>query len=404
MDGVVTELQADPLGFHQCLILPRQAGIGAGQDAFEVTHAEALQFDPNWKAALQFGNQIGRPGQMKRTAGDEQDVVGLDHADLGRDGGAFDQRQQVALHTLARDIRSAAFAAGDLVDLVKKDYAVRLDITHGFQLDFFLVDEAPRFFVSQLLHRLGNLQLAFLGTLLTQVLEHALQLRGEFFHAGRRKDFHLCGRHRQIKLDFLVVKLALAQHLAEFLPRGGFLRLGCAVLNLPGITRARQQHVEDAVLGGIFRAHAHLARGFLARLLDGDLGQVADDAVDILADIADFGELGRFHLDERRARQTRQSPRDLGLADAGGSDHQNVLGRDFLSHDPLDPHPPPAVAQRDGAGALGGILSDDVFIEFMHDFLRRHLRHLLLHFKLTAFKTGPNESITRETRASARKN
>ena len=49
---------------------------------------------------------------MERAAGDEQDVVGLDHAVLGGDGGAFDQRQQVALHALARHIGARRFPSG----------------------------------------------------------------------------------------------------------------------------------------------------------------------------------------------------------------------------------------------------------------------------------------------------
>ena len=65
---------------------------------------------------------------MKRAGGDEQDVVGLHRSVLGVDGGALDQRQQVALHAFARHVGAAqAFAAGDLVDLVEEDDAVLLD-------------------------------------------------------------------------------------------------------------------------------------------------------------------------------------------------------------------------------------------------------------------------------------
>jgi hypothetical protein len=40
---------------------------------------------------------------MEGAGGHEQDVIGLDHAVLGGHRRAFDQRQQVALHALARD-------------------------------------------------------------------------------------------------------------------------------------------------------------------------------------------------------------------------------------------------------------------------------------------------------------
>ena len=41
---------------------------------------------------------------MERARRDEQDMIGLHRAMLGRDRRALDQRQQIALHALARDI------------------------------------------------------------------------------------------------------------------------------------------------------------------------------------------------------------------------------------------------------------------------------------------------------------
>jgi hypothetical protein len=57
--------------------------------------------------------------------------------------------------------------------------------------------------------------------------------------------------------------------------------------------------------------------GPLALCLDGDVDEVADDRVDVLADVADLGELGRLDLDEGRVGEARQAARDLGLADSG---------------------------------------------------------------------------------------
>jgi hypothetical protein len=70
-----------------------------------------------------------------------------------------------------------------------------------------------------------------------------------------------------------------------------------------GTARRGQQHVEDAVLGGVFGARAHLAHLRHARLLDGDFGEVANDRVDVLAHVAHLGELGGLHLDEGRIGQ-----------------------------------------------------------------------------------------------------
>jgi hypothetical protein len=67
----------------------------------------------------------------------------------------------------------------------------------------------------------------------------------------------------------------------------------------------------------------------LAGLLDRHVDQVADDGIHVLAHVADLGELGGLDLDEGRVGQPGQAARNLGLADTGGADHQDVLGRDF---------------------------------------------------------------------------
>src|SRR5690606_26611925 len=46
------------------------------------------------------------------------------------------------------------------------------------------------------------------------------------------------------------------------------------------------------------------------------LDQIANDLINVAADISDFGEFGRLNLDKRRIGELRQSPGNLGLADA----------------------------------------------------------------------------------------
>jgi hypothetical protein len=105
-----------------------------------------------------------------------------------------------------------------------------------------------------------------------------------------------------------------------------------------------------------------------------DVGQLLDDRIDLAADVAYLGELGGLDLHERRLRQPCQPPRNFGLADAGGTDHQNVLRRDLLTHRLVDLHAPPAVAQRDRHRTFGGGLADDVLVELLDDGARRHER------------------------------
>lgn len=110
------------------------------------------------------GNQVAGLGQMESARSDEQNVVCLDHPVLGRDAGALDQRQQVALHALARDVGAAGFLARrHLVDFIDEDDAVLLGIGDGTGLDVFLVDHLGRLLIGQQLQGLGNLELARLA-------------------------------------------------------------------------------------------------------------------------------------------------------------------------------------------------------------------------------------------------
>ncbi len=163
-------------------------------------------------------------------------------------------------------------------------------------------------------------------------------------------------------------------------PSRSFLRnTWRAVLSAAGFAPAAcepgDQHVQNALLGRVFGAHAHLLHVLLARLLHGHLDQVAHDGVHILAHIAHLGELGGLDLDEGRIGQARQAARDLGLAHAGGADHEDVLGRDLVAQAAIDLLAAPAVAQRNGHGALGAGLADDVAVEFGDDFLGGHGGH-----------------------------
>ena len=128
------------------------------------------------------------------------------------------------------------------------------------------------------------------------------------------------------------------------------------------------QRIQYALLGGKLGARLHVLALALADLRDRDLDQIADDLLDVAPDIADFGEFGGFDLDERRAGKFCQPPRDLGLADAGRPDHQDVLRQHLFAQATGELQPPPAVAQGDRDGALGLALADDEAVEFGNDF------------------------------------
>ena len=180
-----------------------------------------------------------------------------------------------------------------------------------------------------------------------------------------------------VDLDLLQVETAVAQLLAQLLARP--LRLLAKARRLLVVVgrrrQRRQQQVEHALFGSLARLFAHLGDPLLADHVDGELVEVAHHRFDVAADVADLGVLRRLDLDERRLRQPGQPPRDLGLADAGRTDHQDVLRRDFLGQLRRQLLSPRAVAQRDRDGALGASLPDDVLVELGDDLTRRQRFH-----------------------------
>ena len=301
-------------------------------------------------------------------------MVCLDHAVFGRHRGSLNQRQQVALHALAGDLGPAALATrGDLIDLIDEYDAVLLQHVQRLGLDLFFVDQLGSFFIDQQLQGFRDLELSCLAFLLAHLAEHATQLLGHFLHTRRPHDLQLRSRLCHIDLDFPVCQLAFPQLLAK--------SLACRTFRLTHLsgtevtTRWRDQDVEHSLFRGVFSAGSHLFHLGHPGLLDRNVGQIPNDGVNILADIAHFSELGGLHLDKRRIGQTGQTPGDFGLADARGSNHQNVFGRDLGPQARLDMLTTPAVAQGNCHGPLGLLLTNDVFVEFDNNFLWSHGRH-----------------------------
>ena len=177
-------MQIDAFGRHQRHVLLDQRAARLGENADELGLAERLELDANRKPPLQLGNQIRRLRDVKRAGGDEQDVIGAHHAVLGIDRRAFDDRQDVSLHAFAAHFRAvAAFAAGDLVDLVDEDDAGLLDA-----FDRGVARRRPCRSASVLLpasersQRLGHGDAAALRAALEQPRHHVAEVDAHFLH------------------------------------------------------------------------------------------------------------------------------------------------------------------------------------------------------------------------------
>src|SRR5205814_7042064 len=97
--------------------------------------------------------------------------------------------------------------------------------------------------------------------------------------------------------------------------------------------------------------------------VDRALDEIAHHPFDVASDVADFGELRRLDLDERRARELRQATRDLGFADAGGTDENDVVRTDLLANRLGRTLTAPAIAQRNRHRLFRVSLAHDIAIE-----------------------------------------
>jgi len=72
-----TKEDLDILSGEQRLVLAREAGVGRREDSLEILHRKRIQLDANGEAPLQLRNQVRRFGKMKRSARDEEYMVGF---------------------------------------------------------------------------------------------------------------------------------------------------------------------------------------------------------------------------------------------------------------------------------------------------------------------------------------
>lgn len=142
------------------------------------------------------------------------------------------------------------------------------------------------------------------------------------------------------------------------------------------------QRVDHARLGGLLGAHLHVLALLFTGQRNADFEEVADDLLDVAADITHLGELGGLDLDEGRACELRQPPRNLSLADACRPDHQDVFRQHLFAQLVIELQPPPAVAQRDRDRALGVGLADDEAVKLGDDFAGREVTHCVTGFRL----------------------
>ena len=100
-DSIVGEDELRSLCFDECRVLLGERVLGFGHDADEVRFGERLELDTNREASLKLGDEIARLRNVKRAGSHEQNVIGFDHPVLRLHVGSFDDREEIALDSLA---------------------------------------------------------------------------------------------------------------------------------------------------------------------------------------------------------------------------------------------------------------------------------------------------------------
>ena len=217
------------------------------------------------------------------------------------------------------------------------------------------------------------------------LLEHALEVHLHLLHVGCAQDRdrgHAAPGDRD--LDLAVFELAGQQPVLHLLarplaPLGGLVslvRVGLAPVR--GLGRGQEQ-VEQPLLDPQPRLFLD---GFAlggSHQQDRCLDQVADQALDVAAIVADLGVLGGLGLHKRCADEYGQPAGDLCLAHPGRADQHDVLGRDLGAEIVRQLPPSPAIAQGNRHGPLGVGLADDVAVQLGDDLPGGQLGLVLRH-------------------------
>src|SRR5262249_41190786 len=189
-DRLLGEGEVDALRLEERAILLQERALRLRQDPHEVGLRGGAELDADRKAALELGDQVGRLRDVEGARGDEEDVVRLDEPVLRVDRRALDDRKQVALDALARDVGAATarLAAGDLVDLVEEHDPGGLRPLDRLARDLAGVDQAALFLGLEDLPRLADRRLATLLLAAEEAGEHLLDVDVHLLDALVRHD------------------------------------------------------------------------------------------------------------------------------------------------------------------------------------------------------------------------
>jgi len=379
-ERVVGEAEPQPLGAEQGDVLLDQGVPGLPQDADEIVLPEGRELHPDGEASLELRDEVGRFGYVKSARGDEEDVIGPDHAVARADGRSLDEGEDVALHPLAADVGAVTrLPAGDLVDFIEEEDPVLLRPVERLPGDLLIVDQLLLLLLHDVFGRLLHGHAALSSLLFGQAREEVPHVELEFLQAGALEELEgdgADGVFAHLQFDDALFQFSrpqlTPQPFARLLQPGQVPAVAEGALLPRDALEGLEQEVEETFLGVLLRLPLDFVDLLPADHVHRDLHQVAHHRFHVAPDIPQFGEFGRLHLQEGGVGQPREAAGDLGLAHSGRSDHDDVLGHHLLGHLLVQLLPADPVAQGDGHRLLGRLLTDDIAVESAHYFPGRH--------------------------------
>ena len=119
----------------------------------------------------------------------EKNVVRAHHPVTRVDGRPFDNRQNVALHTLPRNIRTMpAFTPRNLVNLIQENDSRILHPVNRDSRYLVHVNQPLLFFLNQIFERLVHLHLPLFGALPEDIRQHVLDVDIHLLHTLVRQN------------------------------------------------------------------------------------------------------------------------------------------------------------------------------------------------------------------------
>ncbi len=255
----------------------------------------------------------------------------------------FNNRQNVALHPFARNIRTMpALPPRNLVDLIQKHNPRILHPVNRRPRHMIHIDQPLFFFLNQIFERLVHLHLPLLRPRSKNVRQHVLDVDVHLLNALVRHDF----KRRKIPLPHInlhltLVQFPLAQLLPQFLPRPrrrfrqrrpriNHHSSRCSTFRRPRRRRWRQQNIQQPLLRVQLGLVGNVLQLFLAHIIDRNLHQIPHHRLHIPPHIPHLRKLRSLHFQKRRIRQLRQSSRNLRLPHPRRPNHDYVFGNDFF--------------------------------------------------------------------------